>query len=196
MAKANNESNFEKLKEKMLQKRDIVERRYEPDPDEPESALQKKTSENINTNNDSNINSDINGNRNIDSAINSDSNVNSDVNSDRTGTVNTSGNVNIDNDTNRNISDDRNVSVNRNNNRNNNGNNIGNNYGNIDSTSSNAFILKVGKREDAIKRQSYYLKDSTIKKIDDISISSGIGKSELVQRILEEALNNIQIVII
>lgn len=190
MAKANNESNFEKLKEKMLQKRDIVERRFEPDPDEPEFALQKKTSENINTNNDSNINSDINSNRNINDDINSDSNTNIDTNRDRVGTVNTSGNVNIDGDINRNISDDRNVSVNRNNNVN----NIGNNYGNIDSTPSNAFILKVGKREDAIKRQSYYLKDSTIKRIDDISISSGIGKSELVQRILEEALNNIQIV--
>lgn len=180
MAKANNESNFEKLKEKMLQKRDIVERRFESDTDEPESMPQKKTSENINTNNDSNINSDINGD------INSDSNVNSAVNSDRTGTITTTGNVNIDGDTNRNISDDRNVSVNRNNN--------GNNCGNIDSTSTNAFILKVEKREDVIKRQSYYLKNSTIKKIDDISLSSGIGKSELVQRILEEALNNIQIV--
>lgn len=57
---------------------------------------------------------------------------------------------------------------------------------------SKIIIKKVVKPE-APKRITYYLKPETIKKIDKFSKMAGMGKSEFVQKILEEALNNLEI---
>ena len=53
-------------------------------------------------------------------------------------------------------------------------------------------IKKVEKLE-APKRITYYLRPETIKKIDKFSKACGMGKSEFVQKILEEVLNNLEI---
>ena len=59
--------------------------------------------------------------------------------------------------------------------------------------SVNKFVIRVENKEVRIRRQTYYLKEDTIQKIDVISEQSGIGKSELVQKILEDVLNNLEI---
>lgn len=53
-------------------------------------------------------------------------------------------------------------------------------------------IKKVEKLEEP-KRITYYLRPETIKKIDKFSKACGMGKSEFVQKILEEVLNNLEI---
>ena len=54
-------------------------------------------------------------------------------------------------------------------------------------------IIKKVEKEEAPKRITYYLKEETIKKIDKFSKLAGMGKSEFVQKILEEILNNLEI---
>lgn len=53
-------------------------------------------------------------------------------------------------------------------------------------------IKKVEKLEEP-KRITYYLRPETIKKIDKFSKACGMGKSEFVQKLLEEVLNNLEI---
>lgn len=57
---------------------------------------------------------------------------------------------------------------------------------------SKIIIKKVEKPEQP-KRITYYLKPETIKKIDRYSKMAGMGKSEFVQTLLEEVLNNLEI---
>ena len=57
---------------------------------------------------------------------------------------------------------------------------------------SKIIIKKLDKPEQP-KRITYYLKPETIKKIDKYSKMAGMGKSEFVQKLLEEILNNLEI---
>lgn len=58
----------------------------------------------------------------------------------------------------------------------------------------NRFVLEVKKKEEIdLKRATYYLKPDIIKQIEKIAKKTNMGKSELVQKILEEALSNIEI---
>lgn len=57
---------------------------------------------------------------------------------------------------------------------------------------SKIIIKKVEKPEQP-KRITYYLKPDTIKKIDKYSKMAGMGKSEFVQKLLDEVLNNLEI---
>ncbi|SHF04350.1 hypothetical protein [Clostridium fallax] len=58
---------------------------------------------------------------------------------------------------------------------------------------SGKIVIKKVVKPEAPKRITYYLKPETIKKIDKFSKMAGMGKSEFVQKILEEALNNLEI---
>ena len=57
----------------------------------------------------------------------------------------------------------------------------------------NKIVLKKVEKQEAPKRITYYLKPETIKKIDKFSKAAGMGKSEFVQTILDEILNNLEI---
>ncbi|MGL4450226.1 MAG: hypothetical protein ACRCTZ_03410 [Sarcina sp.] len=57
----------------------------------------------------------------------------------------------------------------------------------------NRIVLKKVEKQEAPKRITYYLKPETIKKIDKFSKAAGMGKSEFVQTILDEILNNLEI---
>jgi hypothetical protein len=59
--------------------------------------------------------------------------------------------------------------------------------------SMNRIVLKKVEKQEAPKRITYYLKPETIKKIDKFSKAAGMGKSEFVQTILDEILNNLEI---
>ena len=57
----------------------------------------------------------------------------------------------------------------------------------------NKIIIKKVEKQEAPKRITYYLKPETIKKIDKFSKATGMGKSEFVQTILDEILNNLEV---
>lgn len=59
--------------------------------------------------------------------------------------------------------------------------------------SVNKIVIKKIEKQEAPKRITYYLKPNTIKKIDKFSKAAGMGKSEFVQTLLEEILNNLEI---
>lgn len=94
-------------------------------------------------------------------------------------------NTNIDDSTNKNVDDFVNINTN---------NNSVKKSDNKDSLISigKVRIKKVEKLEEP-KRITYYLRPETIKKIDKFSKACGMGKSEFVQKILEEVLNNLEI---
>ncbi|SFB45999.1 hypothetical protein [Clostridium frigidicarnis] len=57
----------------------------------------------------------------------------------------------------------------------------------------NRIVIKKVEKQETPKRITYYLKPETIKKIDKFSKMAGMGKSEFVQTLLEEVLNNLEI---
>ncbi|WP_084748393.1 hypothetical protein [Clostridium mediterraneense] len=57
----------------------------------------------------------------------------------------------------------------------------------------NKIVIRKVEKQEAPKRITYYLKPETIKKIDKFSKAAGMGKSEFVQTILDEILNNLEI---
>lgn len=57
----------------------------------------------------------------------------------------------------------------------------------------NKIVIKKVEKPEMPKRITYYLRPETIKKIDKFSKASGMGKSEFVQKILDEVLNNLEI---
>ncbi|MGL4989945.1 MAG: hypothetical protein ACRCYC_10360 [Paraclostridium sp.] len=57
----------------------------------------------------------------------------------------------------------------------------------------NKIVIKKVEKQEAPKRITYYLKPETIKKIDKFSKATGMGKSEFVQTILDEILNNLEV---
>lgn len=61
------------------------------------------------------------------------------------------------------------------------------------SISSNKIVIKKAKKVQPPKRITYYLNVDTIKKIDKYSKLTGMGKSELVQTLLEVALDNLEV---
>ncbi|MGL5415426.1 MAG: hypothetical protein ACRDAU_07190 [Clostridium sp.] len=65
----------------------------------------------------------------------------------------------------------------------------------ITSNKEGAIKIKIKKREkpEAPRRATYYLKQETIRKIEKVSKISGIGKSKLVQLLLDQALDNLEI---
>ncbi len=58
---------------------------------------------------------------------------------------------------------------------------------------SNKIVIKKAKKVQPPKRTTYYLNQETIKKIDKYSKLTGMGKSELVQTLLDVALNNLEV---
>lgn len=61
------------------------------------------------------------------------------------------------------------------------------------SIESNKIVIKKAKKVQPPKRTTYYLNQETIKKIDKYSKLTGMGKSELVQTLLDIALNNLEV---
>lgn len=57
----------------------------------------------------------------------------------------------------------------------------------------NKIVIKKIEKPELPKRITYYLRPDTIKKIDKFSKLAGMGKSEFVQKILDEVLNNLEI---
>lgn len=57
----------------------------------------------------------------------------------------------------------------------------------------NKIVIKKAKKVQPPKRITYYLNQETIKKIDKYSKLTGMGKSELVQKLLDIALDNLEI---
>lgn len=114
--------------------------------------------------------------------VSTDKNNNENINENVNGNVNNVSNINIDENVSSDVDTNKNVNIITNN----------DNYEN-ENVSTGKFIIKVQKKEEEIKRATYYLKESTILRIEEISHTSNIGKSELVQKILEEALKNIEI---
>lgn len=57
----------------------------------------------------------------------------------------------------------------------------------------NRIVIKKIEKPELPKRITYYLRPDTIKKIDKFSRLAGMGKSEFVQKILDEVLNNLEI---
>lgn len=58
---------------------------------------------------------------------------------------------------------------------------------------SNKIVIKKAKKVQPPKRITYYLNQETIKKIDKYSKLTGMGKSELVQTLLDVALDNLEV---
>lgn len=65
-------------------------------------------------------------------------------------------------------------------------------YGDVD-TEKKELVIEVVSKKSAPKRATYYLLPHTLKKIDKLSKQTGVGKSELVQRLLDDALNRVKI---
>ena len=63
----------------------------------------------------------------------------------------------------------------------------------FEKTSSPKIIIKRQEKQDVPKRITYYLNNSTIKKIDKYSKAAGMGKSAFVQTLLDIALENLEI---
>ena len=61
------------------------------------------------------------------------------------------------------------------------------------SVSTSKIIIKKVEKPEQPKRITYYLKPETIKKIDKYSKMAGMGKSEFVQKLLDEVLDNLEI---
>ncbi|SHJ44879.1 hypothetical protein SAMN02745163_02000 [Clostridium cavendishii DSM 21758] len=57
----------------------------------------------------------------------------------------------------------------------------------------NKIVIKKVEKFEAPKRITYYLRPETIAKIDKFSKLTGMGKSEFVQKILDEVLNNLEV---
>lgn len=60
-----------------------------------------------------------------------------------------------------------------------------------DEVHAGKIALKKNPKKERVKRVSYYLKLSTINKIEQLSIKSGMGISEFLQHLLDETLENI-----
>lgn len=54
-------------------------------------------------------------------------------------------------------------------------------------------VIRKQEKQEIAKRTTYYLLPSTIKKIEKLSKATGVGKSALVQKLLDEALNLVEI---
>ncbi len=65
-------------------------------------------------------------------------------------------------------------------------------YGDVDNEKKE-LVIEVVSKKSAPKRATYYLLPHTLKKIDKLSKQTGVGKSELVQRLLDDALNRVKI---
>ncbi|MEG0138326.1 MAG: hypothetical protein RSG52_14640 [Terrisporobacter sp.] len=59
--------------------------------------------------------------------------------------------------------------------------------------SQNKIVIKKASKPQPPKRITYYLNQDTIKKIEKYSKLTGMGKSELVQTLLDISLNNLEI---
>lgn len=60
-------------------------------------------------------------------------------------------------------------------------------------SSTPKIVIKKQEKQDVPKRITYYLNNSTIKKIDKYSKLAGMGKSSFVQTLLDLALDNLEI---
>ena len=59
--------------------------------------------------------------------------------------------------------------------------------------SSNKIVIKKAAKVQPPKRITYYLNHDTIKKIEKYSKLTGMGKSELVQKLLDLSLDNLEV---
>lgn len=57
----------------------------------------------------------------------------------------------------------------------------------------NKIVIKKNEKKAEPKRATYYLRPETIKRIDKLSKTTGLGKSALVQKLLDEALDLVEI---
>ncbi|MEF9991464.1 MAG: hypothetical protein RSD22_06585 [Romboutsia sp.] len=71
--------------------------------------------------------------------------------------------------------------------------NINENNASNTNISQNKIVIKKAAKPHPPKRITYYLNQDTIKKIEKYSKLTGMGKSELVQTLLDISLNNLEI---
>jgi hypothetical protein len=95
--------------------------------------------------------------------------------------VNNDVNTNVNSDKDINVSENENINVNTNDDTN----------VNVNKNVNNVIIIAKEKASEELKRQTYYLKPNTIKQIEKIARQANMGKSELVEKILSDALANI-----
>lgn len=99
-------------------------------------------------------------------------------------------NKSTDVDVSTNVNDDVNVNTNVNVNVDKDVNTSVNNFVN---TNVNKIVLIKKEKKPEPKRSTYYLLPSTIQKIDKLAKATGIGKSTLVQQLLDQALDLIEL---
>lgn len=91
-------------------------------------------------------------------------------------------------DVNKNVNNNVNKSVNVNVNK-----NVNVDVNNYVDDDVNKFVIQKTKKSKPPKRITYYLNQETINSIDKYSKLTGMGKSELVQTLLDMALKNLEI---
>ena len=107
-----------------------------------------------------------------------------DINKNNDETVITNDNVNENKNADKHIDNDETINVDKDTNT----------YTNVnDNKNVNKIVIKKQGKEEQPKRTTYYLKPSTVKKIDKYSKVSGMGKSEFVQKLLDEAFELLEI---
>ncbi|MDP4180662.1 MAG: CopG family transcriptional regulator [Bacillota bacterium] len=189
------DSNFDKLKQSIISKRLKAEishteavNTHVNKVDDNSANKFENNNVNIYTNNDVNIIADKNANMDDGNCVNisvisdtntnkiDDNSVNINGNSNVYSHINTSVNNDVNTDANNNVNISTNISTNTNTN-----------------TNVNKFVIKAASEETLI-RYTIYLKPDTINKISQFAEQLNLGKSELVRKILEETLDNLEII--
>lgn len=136
------------------------------------------------------LNDRINDDKKMAKVVSAYTSTNKNKNIDNDSINNDDVNVNVNNDVNIDSDIDVYEIIDNDTYENDNINNIVNDEVNIN---ANKFVIEKQEKVDTTKRATYYLLPQTIKKIEKLSKATGIGKSALVQRLLDQALDLVEI---
>ena len=136
------------------------------------------------------LNDRINDDKKMAKVVSAYTSTNKNKNIDNDSINNDDVNVNVNNDVNIDSDIDVYEIIDNDTYENDNINNIVNDEVNIN---ANKFVIEKQEKVDTTKRATYYLLPHTIKKIEKLSKATGIGKSALVQRLLDQALDLVEI---
>lgn len=136
------------------------------------------------------LNDRINDDKKMAKVVSAYTSTNKNKNIDNDSINNDDVNVNVNNDVNIDSDIDVYEIIDNDTYENDNINNIVNDEVNIN---VNKFVIEKQEKVDTTKRATYYLLLETIKKIEKLSKATGIGKSALVQRLLDQALDLVEI---
>lgn len=136
------------------------------------------------------LNDRINDDKKMAKVVSAYTSTNKNKNIDNDSINNDDVNVNVNNDVNIDSDIDVYEIIDNDTYENDNINNIVNDEVNIN---ANKFVIEKQEKVDTTKRATYYLLPQTIKKIEKLSKATGVGKSALVQRLLDQALDLVEI---